>query len=91
MTRISRASIQAFRAFGNASIAICGVNELARRGHSSARADELLVELRAAHVQLRGLFAEGLDDAVYALAADVMELASNATDVLNQDQGPSGS
>jgi len=80
MTRISRASIQAFRAFGNASIAICGVNELARSRQASARAGELLVELRAAHVQLRALFADGLDDAVCALAGDVMELASVTTE-----------
>ena len=64
MTRISKASLPAFLAFGNASIAICGVNELARRRQANASAEELLVELRAAHVQLRELFAEGLDDAV---------------------------
>jgi hypothetical protein len=91
MTRISTASVQVFLAFGNASIAICGVNELARRRQANARAMDLLVELRAAHVQLRALFADGLDDAVCALAGDVMELASCTTEVLNQDQGPSGS
>ena len=42
-------------------------------------------------MQLRELFADGLDDAVCVLARDVMELASETTDVLNQDQGPSGS
>jgi len=91
MTRVTTASLQGFLAFGNASIAICGVNELARRRQANARARELLVELRAAHVQLRVLFADGLDDAVCALAGDVMELASYTTEVLNQDQGPSGS
>ena len=55
------------------------------------RAGDLLLELKAAHVQLRELFAPGLDDAVIVLARDVMELASETTDVLNQDQGPSGS
>jgi hypothetical protein len=91
MTRITKASLQAFLAFGNASIAVCEVNELARSGHSDALATDLLAELRAAHVQLRELFANGLDDAVWTLAGDVMELASCATEVLNQDQGPSGS
>jgi hypothetical protein len=76
---------------GDASVAICGVNELARQRQANAQASELLLELRAAHVQLRALFAEGLDDAVCALAGDVMELASCTTHVLNQDQGPSGS
>jgi hypothetical protein len=37
-------------------------------------------------VQLRKLFADGLDDAVIVLARDVMELASETTDVLNQNQ-----
>jgi hypothetical protein len=59
-------------------------------GCISTSAGDLLVELRAAHVRLRELFADGLDDAVCALARDVMELASETTDVLNQDQEPSG-
>jgi len=79
MTRIITASLPAFLAFGNASIAICGVNELARSRQASARAGELLVELRAAHVQLRALFADGLDDAVCALAGDVMEVTTECS------------
>jgi hypothetical protein len=91
MTRINNASIQAFRAFGNASIAMSEVNEFAHRAQPHDRASDLLLEVRAAHVQLRKLFADGLDDAVIVLARDVMELASETTDVLNQDQEPSGS
>ena len=55
------------------------------------RPNDLLVELRAAHIQLREFFAQGLDNAVCVLARDVMELVSRTTDVLDQDQGPSGS
>jgi len=91
MNRISNPQLQAFLAFGNASIAVCEVKELARRAPSDARADDLLVEIRAAHVRLRALFAGGLDDAVLVLSRDVMELASRLAEVLNQDQGPSGS
>ncbi len=90
MTRISSQSLSAFLAFGNASIAVCGVNELVRRGRTDARATDFLVELRTAHVQLREFFDQGHDDAVCALARDVMELASKTTEVLNQDQGPTG-
>jgi hypothetical protein len=64
--------------------------KIARRGQPDASADDLLVELNTAHVQLRELFTHGLDDAVFALARDVMELASETTDLLNQDQEPSG-
>ena len=91
MTRISNPQLQAFLAFGNASIAVCQVKELARRAPSDPRADDLLVEIRAAHQQLRELFAGGLDDAASVQARDVMELASRLAEVLNQDQGPSGS
>jgi hypothetical protein len=85
MARIGKASLRAFLAFGNASIAISEVRELARRRQGDASVDDLLVELRAAHVRLRALFADGLDDAVCALSLDVMELASALTDVLNKD------
>ena len=91
MTQISNPQLEAFLAFGNASIAVCQVKELARRAPSDPRAEDLLVDIRAAHVQLRDLLAHGLDDAVIVLARDVMELASRLAGVLNQDQGPSGS
>jgi hypothetical protein len=89
MTRVSNASLRASLAFGNASIAISEVKKMSRRGQPDASADDLLVKLNAAHVQLRELFAHGLDDAVCALTRDVKELASETTDVLNQDQEPS--
>jgi hypothetical protein len=91
MNRITNASIKAFLAFGNASIAVCEVNELARRTQLDDPARDLLAEVRTAHAQLRELFAQGLDDAVIVVARDVMELAFRTTEVLNQDQGPSGS
>jgi hypothetical protein len=91
MTRMSKESLEAFLAFGNASIAVCQVNELARRETSDAPANDLLVGIRAAHAQLRQLFADGLDDAVSVLARDVMELAPPLADAFSQDQGPSGS
>jgi hypothetical protein len=90
MSRISSASIRPFLAFGNASIAVSDVNELARRARRDERARELLVELRAAHAKLQDLFDDGLDDAVCALAQDIMEMASRTADVLRQAQGPSG-
>ena len=89
MSRIANPQLEAFLAFGNASIAVCEVRELARRAPSDPRSDDLLI--RAAHIRLRELFADGLDDAVIVLARDVMELASRLAEVLNQDQGPSGS
>jgi hypothetical protein len=56
MTQISTASLQAFLAFESASIAVCEINELARKRQPSNRANDLLVELRSAHVRLRELF-----------------------------------
>ena len=86
MSRISNPQLQAFLAFGNASIAVCQVKELARRAPSDPRADDLLVEIRSAHAQLRDLFADGLDDAVCVRARDVIELASRTAGVLEQEQ-----
>jgi hypothetical protein len=90
MDRISATHLEAFLAYGNASIAVCQVNELARRSRPDVRALELLAELKAAHTQLRELFADGLDGAVYALARDIMELAAETAGALDQDQDPSG-
>jgi hypothetical protein len=53
---------------------------------SARKARDLLVEIRDAHVRLRELFAEGLDDAVVVLSRDVMDLVSFLTDVLNQEK-----
>ena len=90
MARITSAQLEAFLAFGNASIAVCEVKELARRCQPGDAAEDLLAELRDAHEHLRELFDQGLDDAVYVLARDVMELASKSTAVLNQEQQRSG-
>jgi hypothetical protein len=86
MARITHPELEAFLAFGNASIAICEVKELARRREVSDQASDLLVEISVGHVRLRELFAEGLDDAVVVLSRDVMDLVSSLTDVLNQEQ-----
>ncbi len=86
MTRITNPQLEAFLTFGNASIAICQVKELARRRPTSETASDLLLEVRAAHVQLRELFANGLDHAVIVQSRDVRELVSRLTEVLNQDQ-----
>ena len=86
MSRITSTQLEAFLAFGNASIAVIEVKELARRRPLGDRAKDLLLELRLAHEQLRALFADGLDDAVCVLARDVMELASRMAGVLEQEQ-----
>jgi hypothetical protein len=91
MTRIDKASLETFLAFGKACIAVCQVNELARAIEIDTEAHDQLVEIRAAHAQLRELFADGLDDAVCVLAHHVMDLASRMADAISQDQGPSGS
>jgi hypothetical protein len=91
VTRINKASLETFSAFGNASIALCQVHELARRAQPHAPVDDLVIEIRAAHVRLREVFADGLDEAVCVLAHHVMELASRMAEMRNQDQEPSGS
>ena len=91
MAGIRNPQLEAFLAFGNASIAVCQVKELARRRESDAVANDLLVEITDAHLRLRELFAQGLDDAVFVLARDVLDLASRMAEMLNQDHGPSGS
>jgi hypothetical protein len=91
MARITSTQLEAFLAFGNASIAVCEVKELVRRSQPDDATEDLLAELSGAHEQLRGLFAEGLDNAVCVLARDVMELASKSTAELNQEQQRSGS
>ena len=59
MARITGAQLEAFLAFGNASIAVCEVKELARRCQPGDAAEDLLAEIRDAHERLRALFAEG--------------------------------
>ena len=86
MARITGAQLEAFLAFGNASIAVIEVKELARRSQIGKEARDLLVEISAGHVRLRELFAEGLDDAVVVLSRDVMDLVSFLTEVLNQEK-----
>jgi hypothetical protein len=49
--------------FGNASIDVTQVKELARSRLVSDVASDLLAEISDAHLQLRELFAQGLDDA----------------------------
>jgi len=86
MARITSGQLEAFLAFGNASIAVIEVKELARRRPPGDTAKDLLAEVSLVHDQLRALFADGLDDAVCVLARDVMELASRTADVLEQEQ-----
>jgi hypothetical protein len=86
MARITNDQLEAFLAFGNASIAVIEVKELARRRPPGNTARDLLAEVSLVHEQLRKHFADGLDDAVCVLARDVMELASRMADVLEQDQ-----
>ena len=62
----------------------------ASNGRGDASTRDLLADVRVAHVRLRELVANGLDNAIGVLAADVLELASETAD-LDQDQGPSGS
>jgi hypothetical protein len=90
VARITNNQLEAFLAFGNASIAAIEVKELARRSKPGDRAKDLLAEVSLVHDQLRALFADGLDDAVCVLARDVMELASRTADVLEQEQQRSG-
>ena len=91
MARITSTQLEAFLAFGNASIAVIEVKELVRRSQPDDAAEDLLAELRDAHEQLRELFDQGLDDAVCVLARDVMELASKSIAVLNKEQQRFGS
>jgi hypothetical protein len=59
MARITTSQLEAFLAFGNASIAVIEVKELARRRPPSDTAKDLLAELSLVHDQLRALFADG--------------------------------
>ena len=86
MARITSAQLEAFLAFGNASIAVIEVKELARHRPPGNTAKDLLAELSLVHDQLRDLFADGLDDAVCVRARDVIELASRTAGVLEQEQ-----
>ena len=93
MGHIDSETFEAFMAFGEASIAFTEVTGPAGRiqpvgDAMDPVASDLLVELRSAHSRLRNLFADGHDDAVCALAPQVIELASRMADALGKDQGP---
>ena len=90
MARIRTDQLEAFIAFGTASIAVSEVAELVAEAHAGGRAHDLFVELEAAHARLRVLFAAGHDDAVCALAQNVLELAKRTEDALNKDTNRSG-
>ena len=59
--------------------------ELMTQAQAGGPALDLFVELEAAHARLRVLFAEEHDDAVRALAQNVLELAKRTEDALDQD------
>jgi hypothetical protein len=98
MGHIASETFGAFMAFGEASMAFSEVTGAVIRGRLAGDAidsddmdpvaSDLLVELRSAHARLRDLFADGHDDAVCALAPQVIELASRMADALGKDQGP---
>jgi hypothetical protein len=93
MGHIDNETFEAFMAFGSASIAFSEmVGPVIRCRPVGDAMDpvavDLGVELRSAHSRLRDLFADGHDDAVCALAPQVIELASRMADALGKDQGP---
>lgn len=98
MGRINTETFEAFMAFGEASIAfseVAGqvihcqpVGDAIDLDATDPVASDLLVELMSSHARLRDLFADGHDDAVCALAPQVIELANRMADALGKDQGP---
>ena len=74
-------TIEACVAFGCASLAISEVTEHYDRAGGNGRPQvlELLAELRAAHSQLRILFASDADDEVCGLALSILVLADHLT------------
>ena len=93
MGHIDSETYKAFMAFGEASIAFSEAAGPENRCHPTsdamdAVASDLLVELMSAHSRLRDLFADGRDDAVCALAPQVIELANRMADALGKDQLP---
>jgi hypothetical protein len=89
MGHINTGTFEAFMAFGSASMAFSEVVAgPVIPFHPAGDAMDLLVELGSAHSRLRDLFADGHDDAVCALAQQVIELANRMADALGKDQGP---
>ena len=103
MGHIDSETFEAFMAFGSASMAFSEVAGPVIRGELTGDAAYsnalyldamdavtlgLLVELRSTHAQLRDLFADGHDDAVCALAPQVIDLANRMADALGKDQLP---
>jgi hypothetical protein len=88
MAHINTETFEAFMAFGKASVAFSGVTGSEIRSELADDALDLLIELGSAHSQLRDLFADGHNDAVCALAPQVIELASRMADALGKDQLP---
>lgn len=98
MGNIDSETFAAFMAFGEASMTFSEVAGPKIRCHATGDAidsmsidpvaSDLLVELRSAHARLRVHFADGHDDAVCALAPQVIELANRMADALGKDQGP---
>ena len=88
MGHIDSETFEAFMAFGSASIAVSLVVATGLRTQPAGDAMDLSVELRSTHSQLRDLFADGHDDAVCALAPQVIELANRMADALGKNQLP---
>ncbi len=85
MGRIGSQALEAFIAFGTASVAVMEVAELGARVSPGRQALELFAEIEVSHTALRALFAEGHDGAVCALALSILVLAERTEDALVQD------
>jgi hypothetical protein len=89
--RMTSEQLEAFLAFGTASVAVAEVTELAARMQPTDRTSlALLVELELLHTQLRALFAEGHDDTVCTVAENLVVLGKRTTDALVQVTNRSG-
>ena len=85
MANITKEGLETCMAFGVASIAVAEVAEVVHNQLPDASTRDLLVELEAAHRRPCGLFDQGEDSAVHALALSVLVLADRTMATIRED------
>jgi hypothetical protein len=91
MARITREGFETCMAFGMASLAVAKVAELVTEQLPDGPTRDLFIELEAARHQLCGLFDDGDDAAVHALALSVLVLADRTTVAIREEWHRPGS
>lgn len=90
MAHITAEGFEVCMAFGAASLAVSEAAEHIARSNPISPTNDLFVELKSAHSQLRVLFAQGFDNDVLVLATNIVELANRTVSAYEEEEQRTG-